>query len=937
MSNNVLPAGSPWSAFSGPNLGYLMEQYDLFLQDPEAVDTELVLLFQQFGAPEIADGVVSETTVSVNSGNITKILAAVKLAETIRNEGHLAADLYPLKDRPLNTSLFEPSVYGLSDADLVNMPASIFFKNVPATVQNGKDAIAYLRTVYTDKIAFEFSHIVVPEEQAWIQSKIESGALKATLPVEDKKALLERLTRVEGFEKFIHKTFVGQKRFSIEGLDTLVLLMDAFVNNAEVAKMKNVQVGMAHRGRLNVLTHVLNKPYAMMFADFAHVPNEHFLPKDGTLQITKGWTGDVKYHMGATLTKPSGLQVKLAYNPSHLEVVSPIVIGQTRAAQDDTSTPGLAVQDTSKSVAVLVHGDAAFPGQGIVTETLNFAKTAGFSTGGSIHVIANNMIGFTTEHYDSRSTLYSSDPAKAYGVPVVHVNADAPEAVVQAAKFAFEYRQQFGKDIVVDLIGYRRYGHNETDDPTVTNPTTYAIVTKHPTIRTIYGEQLVAEGIVNTEEVAALDTTIYAEMQASYDHVKEVGAELGDVHHDAEMPEDVKNGYPVLETGVAKDRLEKINNELLAWPDSFQPQNKLAKILAKRVEAFETGKIDWGHAETLAYATILQEGKSVRFTGQDAQRGTFSQRHLVLHDKNNGSEYTPLHHISDTKASFDVHNSPLTEAGVVGYEYGYNLENPNSLSVWEAQFGDFANMAQVMFDNFISSARSKWGQKSGFVMLLPHGYEGQGPEHSSSRMERYLQLSAENNWTVANCSNAANYYHLLRRQATMLGTDIIRPLIVISPKSLLRHPLAAATAEALAEGSFQTVIEQPGLGGNTETVERIVLTTGKFAIDLADRVKDGTGFEHLHIVRVEQLYPFPAEKVANIIARYPNAKEVVWAQEEPQNQGSWSFVLQNLLELVEGKQIKYAGRKAMSSTSEGDMDSHKIEQARIIEEAVAAK
>ena len=392
---------------------------------------------------------MSETTVSVDPGNITKVLAAVKLAEAIRNEGHLAADLYPLKDRPLKTSLFELSVYGLSDADLANMPASIFFKNVPATVQNGKDAIAYLRAAYTNKIAFEFSHVVVPEEQAWIQSKIESGALTTKLSVEDKKALLERLTRVEGFEKFIHKTFVGQKRFSIEGLDTLVLLMDELVKSAENVKLKNVQVGMAHRGRLNVLTHVLNKPYAMMFADFAHVPNEHFLPEDGTLQITKGWTGDVKYHMGATLTKPSGLQVKLAYNPSHLEVVSPIVIGQTRAAQDDTSKPGLAVQDTSKSVAVLVHGDAAFPGQGIVTETLNFAKTVGFSTGGYIHVIANNMIGFTTEHYDSRSTLYSSDPAKAYGVPVVHVNADAPEAVVQAAQFAFEYRQQFGKDIVM--------------------------------------------------------------------------------------------------------------------------------------------------------------------------------------------------------------------------------------------------------------------------------------------------------------------------------------------------------------------------------------------------------------------------------------------------------------------------------------------------------
>lgn len=938
MSNNVLPAGSVWSAFSGPNLGYVMEQYDLFLQDPEAVDTELVMLFKQFGAPVLSNGevVTTATTVNVEPGNISKVLAAVKLAEAIRTQGHLAADLYPLKDRTLNASHIEASAFGLTDADLVSIPASVFFKDVPASVNNGKEAIEYLRAVYTDKIAIEYSHVVVPEENAWIQSKIESGALKSALSVEEKKAVLERLTRIEGFEKFIHKTFVGQKRFSIEGLDSLVLLMDEIVNNSDAAKMKNVQIGMAHRGRLNVLTHVVKKPYDMMFADFAHVPNDYFLPKDGSLEITKGWTGDVKYHMGATFTKESGLQVKLAYNPSHLEVVSPIVAGQTRAAQDDTSKPGLSTQDTAKSVAVLVHGDAAFPGQGIVTETLNFAKTYGFSTGGSIHIIANNMIGFTTEHYDSRSTVYSSDPAKGYGVPVIHVNADAPEAVVQVAKFAFEYRQQFGKDVVIDLIGYRRYGHNETDDPTVTNPTTYTFVSKHPTIRVLYGQQLAAEGVVPAEEVAKLDETIYAEMQASYDHVKEVGAKV-DAHLHIDMPEEVKNGYPVVETGVAKERLEKINNELLAWPETFEPQNKLAKILAKRVEAFETAKIDWGHAETLAYATILQDGYSVRFTGQDAQRGTFSQRHLVLHDKNNGSEYTPLHHISDAKASFDVFNSPLTEAGVVGFEYGYNMENPNNLSVWEAQFGDFANMAQVMFDNFISSSRSKWGQKSGLVILLPHGYEGQGPEHSSSRMERYLQLSAENNWTVANCSNAANYYHLLRRQAKMLGTEAIRPLVVVSPKSLLRHPLAAASADQLTEGNFQTVIEQPGLGGNEKKVERIVLTAGKLAIDLADRVKDGEGFDHLHIVRVEQLYPFPSEKIADIIARYPKATEVVWAQEEPQNQGAWSFVLQYLLEIVNGKQIKYVGRKAMSSTSEGDMDSHKEEQARVIDEAVAAK
>ncbi len=934
MSNNVLPAGSPWSAFSGPNLGYVMEQYDLFLQSPELVETELVELFHQFGAPGVVEGDVAvyEGTAS-HGGDYKKVLAAVKLAEAIRTHGHQAADIYPLKNRTLKTAQFEESAFNLSQADLVNIPATVFFKDVPAGVKNGKDAIDYLKSVYTDKVAFEYSHVVVEEERNWIQAQIESGSVKQPLTTDEKKAVLDRLSRVENFEKFIHKTFVGQKRFSGEGLDTQIILFDEILKTAESLKVENVRVGMAHRGRLNVLTHILNKPYDMMFSDFAHVSNELFMPEHGRLEITKGWTGDVKYHMGASYTRESGMNVKLAYNPSHLEVGNPVVLGTTRATQDDTSMPGQAVHNPSKGLGILVHGDAAFPGQGIVTEVLNFAKTEGFSTGGTIHIIANNMIGFTTELYDSRSTVYSSDPAKGYEVPVVHVNADCPEAVTQVGRLAANYRQKFGKDIVIDLIGYRRHGHNETDDPTVTNPEIYKLVSKHETVRALYAAQLVAEGVVTNEEVAALDASTYAEMQAAYDHVKEMADK--DEHKHIEMPEELKVEFPQIDTSVNAERLEKINEELLVFEQGFEPQNKLGKILEKRRDAYASAKIDWGHAETLAYATIIQDGTPVRFTGQDAQRGTFSQRHLVLHDKNNGSEFTPLHHISGANASFTVHNSPLTEAGVVGFEFGYNLENGNVLSVWEAQFGDFANMAQVMFDNFITGARSKWGQKSGFVILLPHGYEGQGPEHSSSRMERYLQMSAENNWFVANCSNAGNYYHLLRRQAAMLNTEGVRPLVVVSPKSLLRHPLAAASAEQLANGSFQEVIEQPGLGTKPESVKRILLGTGKVMIDLADRVKDGEGFDHLHIVRVEQLYPFPASQIAEIIAKYPNVTEVVWVQEEPKNQGAWNYALEQLLEISEGKKLRYVGRPAMSSTSEGDADSHKIAQAAVIAEAVA--
>lgn len=933
MSNNVLPAGSPWSAFSGPNLGYVLEQYDLFLQSPEEVEPELVELFQAYGGPVFADGQQPVATAAVTgTGDYKKVLAAVKLAESIREYGHLAADLYPLKNRQLDTSRIEESVFNLTAADLQAIPASVFFANVPAGVTNGKEAIDYLKSVYTDKIGVEVAHLQNAEERAWIEAQVEGGTFKTTLSAEEKKAVLERLTRIENFEKFIHKTFVGQKRFSGEGLDTQIILLDEIIKSSEAKGVKNVRIGMAHRGRLNVLTHVLKKPYDMMFSDFAHVSNDLFFPEDGKLEITKGWTGDVKYHMGASYTHDSGLNVKLAYNPSHLEVGNPLVIGSVRAAQDDVSAAGVAKHDPSNAFGIILHGDAAFAGQGIVTEGFNFSQTEGFKTGGTVQIIANNMIGFTTELHDSRSSNYSSDPAKGYDIPVIHVNADSPETVAAVGRFVAEYRAKFKKDIVIDLIGYRRYGHNETDDPTVTNPETYKLVAKHEPIRALYGAELAEAGVLSADEVKALDTAIYAEMQAAYDHVKEMAEK--DEHVTPNMPEELKIEFPEIDTKVDAERLAKVNEDLLVFADGFEPQNKLGKILAKRRDAFEDGKIDWGHAETLAYATITQDGTPVRFTGQDAQRGTFSQRHLVLHDKNNGSEFTPLHHIEGAKASFSVYNSPLTEAGVVGFEYGYNLENQNVLSVWEAQFGDFANMAQVMFDNFISSARAKWGQKSGFVLLLPHGYEGQGPEHSSSRMERFLQLSAENNWFVANCSNAGNYYHLLRRQAALLGTEGVRPLVVVSPKSLLRHPLAAATAEQLATGRFQEVIEQEGLGKNTEAVEKVVLGTGKVMIDLAERVKDGEGLDHLHIIRVEQIYPFPAQQVKDIIARFPNVKEIVWVQEEPKNQGSWTYVLETLYDIAEGKKVRYVGRPAMSSTSEGDGDSHKAAQAKLVNEAL---
>lgn len=934
MSNNVGSHRSPYEAFSGPNLGYVMEMYELFKTSPESVDPELAAFFRSYGAPTLDQGVQEKAVASVASGDFGKVLSAFRLLEAIRSYGHLAADIYPLNDRPKDSTRIELSYYGLSEGDLQAMPAALFFSNPPVNLENGLDAVNYLKSLYTGKIAYEFAHLIDEEERNWMQSKIESGEVNVQLSVDEKKALLERLTKIEGFEKFIHRTFVGAKRFSIEGLDTLVVLLDELVRRSEEAKTKKMLIGMAHRGRLNVLTHILNKPYEMMFAEFAGIPAEPFLPKDGSLETSRGWFGDVKYHLGALYKGESGLQRFLAYNPSHLEVVNPVIAGQTRAAQENTDLPGIPIQDTNAAYAILIHGDAAFPGQGIVPETFNYSRVRGYRTGGSIHIIANNMIGFTTEFYDSRSSHYSSDPAKGFEVPVLHVNADDPEAVSAAAGLAFEYRQKFGKDVLIDLIGYRRYGHNEMDEPLVTNPMMYQVIHQHPTARQLYGKKLIEQNILTEADVDQLDDAIFKMMQAANDRVKEVPVDKKALSN--ETPEVVLAGLPRdLETGVTEERIRKMNEELLTYPESFTVFSKLDRILKRREEPFKgKGKIDWAHAEQLAFGSILQDGKPIRITGQDVQRGTFAHRHLVLHDEKTGEEFVPLHHISESNASFVAYNSPLTEFGVVGYEFGYNLEEEKTVTIWEAQYGDFSNMAQVMFDQFISSSHSKWGQQSGLIMLLPHAYEGQGPEHSSARLERYLQLCAENNWTVANISSAANYFHVLRRQAAVLGHEAERPLVIVTPKSLLRHPLVGADVEDLVEGHFKTILEQPGTGQKPEKVEKVLFASGKVAIDLAERVKDGEGYDHLHIVRVEQLYPFPSEKIADVLQRFPNAKELVWVQEEPKNMGSWSFAYPYLRELAGDKDISYVGRIHRASPSEGDGESHKREQNRIIEEAL---
>ncbi|MFL8938540.1 2-oxoglutarate dehydrogenase E1 component [Rossellomorea oryzaecorticis] len=947
MKKQSTNQGEPWHSFYGPNLGYVMEVYEQFLEDPSEVDPELRELFEQWGPPTAEDAAVMASaqkadasfTLPAQPTALSKMVAAVKLADNIRTYGHLAADINPLNDRNKDTRRIELSEFDLTEEDLKNIPVEFLCPDAPSRIKDGLQAVNHLKEVYTRKLAFEYAHVHELEEKNWLREKIESGSYFSPLSKEQKVSLLKRLAEVDGFEKYVHRTFVGQKRFSIEGLDTMVPLLDELIRYSVEAGAKTVNIGMAHRGRLNVLAHVIGKPYEMIFAEFQHAPSKDLIPSEGSIGITFGWTGDVKYHLGADREiSPQAMptaraRVTLANNPSHLEVVSPIVAGYTRAAQENREENGYPVQSSETSYAVMIHGDAAFPGQGVVAETLNMSRLRGYNTGGSIHLIANNMIGFTTESRDSRSTKYASDTAKGFEVPIVHVNADDPEACLAAAVLAYEYRKTFGKDFVIDLIGYRRFGHNEMDEPMVTNPQMYSIIQNHPNVKKLYAEQLISDEIISQEEVEKMDSEVEEVLKAAYDKVP---AKDEDPDTVLAPPEDVANGLPELNTTVEFDKLKHINEELLQWPEGFNVFKKLGKILQRRSQAFEgKGKIDWAHAETLAFASILKDGTPIRLTGQDSERGTFAQRHLVLHDEKTGEEYIPLHHIAESNASFVVHNSPLTETAVVGYEYGYNVFAPETLVLWEAQFGDFSNMAQVMFDQFISAGRAKWGQKTGLVMLLPHGYEGQGPEHSSARLERFLQLGGEYNWTVANCSTAGQYFHVLRRQAAILQKEEVRPLVIMTPKSLLRNQFASVTAEELAEGEFHSVLEQKGLGENREAVERIVIGSGKIAIDLEEKLQGMDETDWLHILRLEEIYPFPKNDMEEILGRYPNLKELVWIQEEPKNMGAWTFVEPRLRDLAsEGVDVQYVGRRRRSSPSEGEPTVHKKEQARIINEAL---
>jgi len=845
------------------------------------------------------------------------VAAAYALVRAHRNFGHLAAHLDPLGSEPPGDPSLDPGRLGLTPDILARIPADVLRIYVPG--QTLAEALPNLRATYCGTIAYEVEHIGSHDERLWLRQVIESGQHRRPLSAEGKKQLLSRLTAVDALERFLHKAYLGQKRFSIEGLDMTVPMLDFTIELAAAHRTRMTIIGMAHRGRLNVLAHVVNVPYETILAEFEGGRKEETPENEGA---TAG-TGDVKYHHGAegvyhTATGVD-MAVKLSPNPSHLESVNPVVEGRTRADQTDR-TGSTTKHDIDVALPVLLHGDAAFAGQGVVAETFNLARLRGYTTGGTLHLILNNQVGFTTDPREGRSTDYSSDLAKGFDVPIVHVNADDPEACLAAVRLAMMYREKFHGDVVIDLVGYRRYGHNEADEPAYTQPTMYERIKQTPPVREKYAAQLVKEGVVAQAQIDADAEAAYQRLAAVQQAVKS--------GQRAEEPQRItRQTAPEPATAVTADLLKKLNGELVAVPDGFAVHPKLLKQLERRRDSLTSAEgIEWAHAEALAFASLLVEGTPIRLTGQDTERGTFSQRHLMLHDIHTGNRYAPIQHLPDAKSPFELYNSPLSEYACLGFEYGYAVEAENALVLWEAQFGDFANGAEVIIDQFLIAGLAKWGETSRLALLLPHGYEGQGPEHSSARLERFLALGAEGNIRVANCTTPAQYFHLLRRQA--LHTEI-RPLVVMTPKSLLRLPAANSQLDDLVLGKFRSVVWDRDRTW-PEKVTRLILCSGKIYYDIIASPRRAQA-PHVKIGRVELLYPFPGAEIGEYARRYPNLKEVLWVQEEPRNMGARKFVMPKIRDLLPpGVTLLDVSRPERSSPAEGYPAAHKAEQERIV-------
>ncbi len=909
--------------FHGPNSGYVLELYERYTQDPESVDPVTRQAFEQW-TPYSTNGASAVAAGAGAAVDISRLMAVGNLARAIRRSGHRGAQLDPLGSEPPGDPLLDPATHGLSEADLQGLPAEAVGGPIAEQAGSALEAINRLRQAYCGPTGFDFEHVQNPDERAWLQLAAETSQVSPPLSAEEKRELLGTLTDVEAYEKFIHKAFFGAKRFSVEGNDMLVAMIGDVVRHAATDEIPNVMIGMAHRGRVNTLVHILGKSYEQSIAQFAGKGLFH--------DSDAGWTGDVKYHLGWDREPGDlGVRVRMASNPSHLEFVNPVVAGMTRAIQERRDTGSAPELDTSKGIPIMVHGDAAFPGEGVVTETLNLSLIPGYNVGGSLHIIANNQLGYTTEPWQSRSTMYSSDIARGFEIPIIHVNADDPEAAIAAVRIAYAYRQKFQKDFLVDLIGYRRWGHNEGDEPGFPQPRLYAKISKHPTVRAIWADRLDQQGVMPKAESDALDQKALADLT-------EIKKRIDQDDYEPPAPprlvETGSNGRVFsTETGVAESTLRDLNTQLYTFPDSFSLNPKLKRQIQRRVDASEQeNSLDWAHAEALAFASIIKDGTPIRLEGQDTERGTFSQRHLVFHDVENGNRYTPMQHLDGAEASFAVYNSPLTETATLGFDYGYSVQAPETLTIWEGQFGDFINVAQVIIDQFIVAARAKWQEHPSLVLLLPHGYEGQGPEHSSGRLERFLQLAAEDNIRVANCTTAAQYFHLLRRHAASLKSER-RPLIVMTPKSLLRHPRAGSPLSELASGQFQTVLNDSRAGEQPDKVKRLVFCSGKVYVDLVTS-DQWEASDQVALIRVEQLYPFPGEEIASILEQYPNVRDVVWLQEEPKNMGAWFYMEPRIRSLLpSGSEVRYIGRPERASPAEGYPNVHNSEQNRIVTEA----
>lgn len=879
---------------------WIESQYQLYKEDPQQLSEEWRTFFKGFDI-----GVENR-----ESGDPDHKPAAVQsMIRRYRDIGHIYACVDPLTPCELNHPLLDIAQFGLDRADLQRSFATDKFILPQAKL---RDIVDVLQQTYCRSLGIEFMHIPIPEEREWIQQRAEESRNRSDLSRDKKLQTMRMLLKATKFETFLHRKFVGQKRFSLEGGESVIPLLDHIVEQAANMSMQQIVIGMAHRGRLNVLANIFEKPLENIFTEFSD--NERY-------KIVG--EGDVKYHKGYTTYRrfpERVVRISLASNPSHLEAVNPVVEGKVRARQDRLD--GDAEQ---LIMPLLIHGDAAFAGQGMVAETLNLSQLAGYKTGGTLHVVINNQIGFTTTPEDARSTAYATDIAKMLNAPIYHVHGDDPEALIQAATMATEFRQQFRKDVVIEVICYRRHGHNEGDEPFFTQPLMYEKIRNHPLTAEIYKTQLLLEG-VEEGTLQKMSDDIDRELEDALQR------EICPVHEFfLKQWSHISREFTFnpVSTGVNSDTLRNLSKSLTTLPDDFSPHRKIATLLKKRLKATENGKIDWGTGEALAFASLANEGTSIRLSGQDSRRGTFNHRHATLYDTKTGREYTPLSAIAEEAGcNFDVFNSMLSEAAVLGFDYGYSVETPDDLTIWEAQFGDFANGAQVIIDQFIASSLAKWDRPTGITMFLPHGYEGQGPEHSSARIERYLQLCADYNMYVVNPSTPAQLFHVLRRQ---VRTSFRRPLIVFTPKALLRHPDCVSTLEEMAGDHFLEVIADTL---EAKQCRRILLCCGKVYYDLLQRRRDA-GHEDVAIIRLEQLYPLNTELLNSVLSPYGDGVEYFWVQEEIANAGGWDFLRSRLRELI-GVEPTYIGRKRSASTAVGSHRIHKIEQQDILDRAFAA-